>query len=96
MRDICYETIRKDRYHTKNKNRQNVLELEIWGAFFVHCSILSIVYQYESMVFYNFTPKGGFGKALEIKLRELKYIKHFVSLRSYMLSLKIRAHFHKK
>ena len=68
MRDICYETIRKDRYHTKNKNRQNVLELEIWGAFFVHCSILSIVYQYESMVFYNFTPKGGFGKSLEIKL----------------------------
>ena len=42
MCGTCYETIRKDGNHTKNKNRENIPKLEILNAVVIHCSVLSI------------------------------------------------------
>ena len=41
---------------TKNKNRENVLHLEITEVVLVHCDIVNNDYQQDSRVLYTFAP----------------------------------------
>ena len=45
----------------KDKNSENVPNLEITEVVFVHCNIVNNDYQQDSRVFYTFVPIKSFG-----------------------------------
>ena len=59
----------------KNKNDENVPNLEITEVVFVHCNIVNNDYQQDSRVLYTFVPHKLFGELLDISP------KNFVSLK---------------
>ena len=51
---------------TKDKNDENVPDLEITEAVLIHCNIVNNDYQQDSRVLYTFVPNKPFGSLLEI------------------------------
>ena len=51
---------------TKDKNAENVPQLEITEVVLVHCDIVNNDYKHDSRVLYTFVPNKRFGSLLEI------------------------------
>ena len=51
---------------TKDKNDENVLNIEITEVVLVHCNIVNNDCQQDSRVLYTFVPNKPFGSLLEI------------------------------
>ena len=64
---------------TKNKNDENVPQLEITEIVLVHCNIVNNDYQHHSRVLYTFVPNKSFGSLLEISPTNHIFLKTFNS-----------------
>ena len=64
---------------TKDKNGENVPDLEITEVVLVHCNIVNKDYQQDSRVLYKFAPNKPFGSLLEISLTNHRFLKTFNS-----------------
>ena len=64
---------------TKNKNGENVPNLEIIEVVLVHCNIVNNDYQEDSRVLYTFVLNKLFGSLLEISPRNDIFLKTFNS-----------------
>ena len=64
---------------TKNKNGENVPNLEITEVVLVHCYIVNNDYQQDSRVWYTFVPNKPFGSLLEISPTNHIFLKIFNS-----------------
>ena len=64
---------------TKNKNDENVPQLEITEIVLVHCNIVNNDYQQDSRVLYTFVPNKPFGNLLEISPTNHIFLKTFNS-----------------
>ena len=64
---------------TKNKNRENVLHLEITEVVLVHCDIVNNDYQQDSRVLCTFVPNKPFVSLLEISPTNHIFLKTFNS-----------------
>ena len=63
----------------KNKNDENVPNLEITEVVFVHCNIVNNDYQQDSRVLYTFVPHKLFGELLDISPKNFVSLKNFDS-----------------
>ena len=68
---------------TKDKNRENVLHLEITEVILVHCNIVNNDYQQNSRVLYTFVPNKSFGQLLDISAKSFIFLKTFDTEFSY-------------
>ena len=66
---------------TKDKNSENVPNLEITEVVLVHCNIVNNDYQQDSRVLYT---KKSFGQLLDISLKNFIFLKNFGSEFSYI------------
>ena len=64
---------------TKNKNGENVLQLEVTEVVLVHRDILNNDYQQDSRVLYTFVPNKPFGSLLKISPINHIFLKTFNS-----------------
>ena len=64
---------------TKDKNNENVLNIEITEVVLVHCNIVNNDYQQDSRVLYTFVPNKPFGSLLEISPSHHIFLKTFNS-----------------
>ena len=64
---------------TKNKNGENVPDLEIIQVVLAYCNIVNNDYQYDSRVLYTFVPNKSFGSLLEISPTNNVFLKTFNS-----------------
>ena len=64
---------------TKDKNGENLTNLEITEVVLVHCSIVNNDYQQDSRVLYTFVPNKPFGSLSEISPRNHIFLKTFNS-----------------
>ena len=51
---------------TKDKNGENVPNLEITEVVLVYCNIVNNNYQHHSRVLYTFVPNKSFGQVLDV------------------------------
>ena len=51
---------------TKDENREDVPNLEVFEVVLVHCNLVNNDYQPESRILYTFVPNKAFGSLLEI------------------------------
>ena len=63
----------------KEKNAENVPQLEITEVVSVHCNIANNDYQQDSRVLYTFVPNKPFGSLLEISPANYIFLKTFNS-----------------
>ena len=64
---------------TKDKNDENVLNIEITEVVLVHCNIVNNDYQQDSRVLYTVVPNKPFGGLLEISPTNNIFLKTFNS-----------------
>ena len=64
---------------TKDKNSENVPNLEITEVVLVHCNIVNSNYQQGSRVLYTFIPNKWFGQLLDIYPKNFIFFKKFNS-----------------
>ena len=64
---------------TKDKNGENMPNLEITEVVLVHCDIVNNDYQQDSRVLYTFVPNKPFGSLLEISPTNHIFLKTFNS-----------------
>ena len=64
---------------TKDKNSENVPNLEITEVVLVHCNIVNSNYQQDSRVLYTFIPNKWFGQLLDIYPKNFIFFKKFNS-----------------
>ena len=64
---------------TKDKNGENVLNLEIAELVLAHCDIVNNDYQQDSRVLYTFVANKPFGSLLEISPTIFIFLKKFKS-----------------
>ena len=64
---------------TKDKNDENVLNIEITEVVLVHCNIVNNDCQQDSRVLYTFVPNKPFGSLLEISPTNHIFLKTFNS-----------------
>ena len=64
---------------TKDKNGENVLQLEVAEVVLVHRDILNNDYQQDSRVLYTFVPNKPFGSLLKISPTNHIFLKTFNS-----------------
>ena len=64
---------------TKDKNGENVLQLEITKVVLVHCNMVKNDYQQDSWVLYTFFPNKSFGSLLDISPSNHIFLKTFNS-----------------
>ena len=64
---------------TKDKNGEDVPNLEITEVVLVHCHIVNNGYQQDSRVLYTFVPNKPFGSLLEISPTNHIFLKTFNS-----------------
>ena len=64
---------------TKDKNRENVPQLEITEVVLVHCNIVNNYYQQDPREFYTFIPNKPFGSFLDISPTKHIFLKTFNS-----------------
>ena len=58
---------------TKNKNGENVPNLEITEVVIVHCNIVNNDYQQDSRVVFTFAPIKPFGSLLKISPKIISF-----------------------
>ena len=63
----------------KDKNGENVPNLEVVEIVLVHCNLFNNDYQQESRILYTFVPNKTFGSLLEISPRNHVFLKTFNS-----------------
>ena len=63
----------------KDKNGENVRNLEVVEVVLVHCNLVNNDYQQESRILYTFVPSKTFGSLLEISPRNHVFLKTFNS-----------------
>ena len=51
---------------TKDKNGENVPQLEVAELLLIHCSLVNKNYQQNLRIFYTLTPDKSFGSLLQI------------------------------
>ena len=59
----------------KDKNRENVSNLEITEVVLVHCNTVKDDYQHDSRVLYTFIPNKSFGQLLDISFKTFIFLK---------------------
>ena len=64
---------------TKDKNGENVTQLEITKAILINCNIANDNYQRNSRVLYTFVPNKSFGQLLDISSKNVIFLKMFNS-----------------
>ena len=64
---------------TKDKNGENVPDLEITELVLVHYSLVNNDYQQDSRMLYTFVPNKPFGSLFEISPRNYIFLKTFNS-----------------
>ena len=64
---------------TKNKNGEDVPNIEITEVVLVHCNIVNNDYQQDSRVLYTFVPNKPFGSLLKISPKNHIFLKTFNS-----------------
>ena len=64
---------------TKDKNSENVPNLEIIELVLVHCNLVNNDYQQDSRILYTFVPNKNFGSLLEISPANHVFLKTFNS-----------------
>ena len=64
---------------TKNKNGEDVPNIEITEVVLVHCNIVNNDYQQDSRVLYTFVPNKPFGNLLEMSSTNRIFLKTFNS-----------------
>ena len=64
---------------TKDKNGENVPQLEITDIVLAYCNIVNNDYQQDSGVLYTFVPNKPFGSLLEISSTTNIFLKTFNS-----------------
>ena len=64
---------------TKDKNGENVPQLEVVELLQVHCNIVNNDYQQDSRILYTFVPNKTFGSLLEISPTNHVFLKTFNS-----------------
>ena len=64
---------------TKDKNGENVPDLEVTEVVLVHCNIVNKDYQQDSKFLYTFVPNKRFGCLLEIAPTNFIFLKAFGS-----------------
>ena len=68
----------------KDKNGENVANLEIMEVALVHCNIVNNNYQKDSSVLYKFIPNKWFRQLLDISRKNVIILKKFNSEFSYI------------
>ena len=63
----------------KDKNGENVPNLEVVEVVLVHCNLVNNDYQQESRILYTFVPNKTFGSLLEISPKSHVFLKSFNS-----------------
>ena len=63
----------------KDKNGENVPNLEVVEVVLVHCNLVNNYYHQESRILYTFVPHKTFGSLLEISPRNDVFLKTFSS-----------------
>ena len=69
---------------TKNKNYENVPDMEINEAALVHCDIANSDYEQDSKVLYTFVPNKPFDQVLDISAKDFMFSKPSNSEFSYI------------
>ena len=69
---------------TKNKNYENVPDMEINEAALVHCDIANSDYEQDSKVLYTFVPNKPFDQLLNISPKDFMFSKPSNSEFSYI------------
>ena len=69
---------------TKDKNCENMPNLEITDVGLVHCNIVNNDYQQDLWVLYTFIPNRSFGQLLDISPKKFIFLKTFNSELSYI------------
>ena len=64
---------------TKDKNGENIPNLEITEVVLIQCDIVNNNYQQDSKVLYTFVPNKPFGSLLEISPTSFIFLKTFNS-----------------
>ena len=64
---------------TKDKNGENVPQLEIAELVLVHCNLVNTDYQQDSRILYTFVPNKPFGNLLEVSPTNHIFLKTFNS-----------------
>ena len=60
---------------TKNKNYENVPDMEINKAVLVHCNIANFDYEQDSKVLYTLVPNKPFDQVLDISPKDFMFSK---------------------
>ena len=63
----------------KDKNGENVHDLEITEVALTHCNIVNNDYQEDSRILYTFVPNKSFGQLLDISPKNFLFLKTFDS-----------------
>ena len=77
---------------TKDKNGENVPDLEITEAVLAHCKIVNNDYQQDSRVLYTFVPNKPFGSLLEISPINQKHLTRNIIKLKYGSQIRIVNH----
>ena len=64
---------------TKDKNGENVPNLEVVELVLVHCNLVNNDYQQDSRILYTFVPNKTFGSLFEISPTNQVFLKTFNS-----------------
>ena len=62
---------------TKDKNHDKVPRIEVTEVVLVYCKIVNNSYQYDSRVFYTFTPNKSIDSLFDISLTTFIFLKKF-------------------
>ena len=68
---------------SKDKDGENVSQLEITEVVLIHCNIVNNHFQRNSRVLYTFVPNNSFGQLLDISPKSFIFLKTFDSEFSY-------------
>ena len=64
---------------TKDKNRENIPNLEITEVVLVHCNIVNNDYQQDSRVLFTFIPDKLFVDLLDVSSKNFVFLQTFIS-----------------
>ena len=64
---------------TKDKNGENVPNIEVVELVLIHCNLVNNDYQQDSRILFTFVPNKTFGSLLEISLTSHVFLKTFNS-----------------
>ena len=60
---------------TKDKNGENIPDLEITEVVLIHCNVVNNSYQQNSRILHTFIPNKSFGQLLDISPKNFIFLK---------------------